>query len=178
MRFKFSMLNIFCLVAFLCAPVYADYTLYGKSKYVIDGDTFVLSDVRGGEGIKMRLAGIDAPETTHGRNIGQPFSVVAKDSLSEMIRGKDLRCVCADRDRFGRDLCTVYSNELNVNENLVMLGMAWTWPEKNISSVYLRLTALEKEARVHRRGLWGEGRVVAPWVWRKSCWKDGRCDVS
>jgi len=73
----------------LAQPTYADFT--GKVVKVADGDTItVLHD---SEQIKIRLAGIDAPEKA------QPFGSAAKQSMSEMLFGKEVRVVEQGRDR-------------------------------------------------------------------------------
>ena len=63
-----------------------------------DGDTFNFK--RGGELVRVRLAGYDAPER------GQPFSARATEHL-RMLTAGGARCDCYKADRYGRSVCTV-----------------------------------------------------------------------
>ena len=63
-----------------------------------DGDTFNFK--RGGELVRVRLAGYDAPER------GQPFSRRATEHL-RMLTAGGARCDCYKADRYGRSVCTV-----------------------------------------------------------------------
>lgn len=63
-----------------------------------DGDTFNFK--RGGELVRVRLAGYDAPER------GQPFSSRATEKLRALTAG-GARCDCYKADRYGRSVCTV-----------------------------------------------------------------------
>lgn len=63
-----------------------------------DGDTFNFK--RGGELVRVRLAGYDAPER------GQPFSARATELL-RMLTAGGARCDCYKADRYGRSVCTV-----------------------------------------------------------------------
>ena len=77
-------------------------TLKGKVVYVDDGDTVVLL-VEGNRKVKVRLASIDAPESSHTRKergrIGQPFSEGSKRFLADMVKSKNVEGVCPDIDR-------------------------------------------------------------------------------
>ena len=73
----------------LAQPACADFT--GKVVKVADGDTITV--LHGSEQIKIRLAGIDAPEKA------QPFGSAARQSMSEMLFGKEVRVVEQGRDR-------------------------------------------------------------------------------
>ncbi|WP_090142646.1 thermonuclease family protein [Limnohabitans sp. DM1] len=63
-----------------------------------DGDTFNFK--RGGELVRVRLAGFDAPE------VGQPFSRRATDHLRMLTLG-GAHCDCYKSDRYGRSVCIV-----------------------------------------------------------------------
>lgn len=63
-----------------------------------DGDTFTFK--RGGELVRVRLAGYDAPER------GQPFSRRATERLQALTQG-GANCDCYKQDRHGRSVCTV-----------------------------------------------------------------------
>jgi endonuclease YncB( thermonuclease family) len=83
----------------LAAPILAadpPMPFTGKVVKVTDGDTVhVLLD---SETHKIRLLHIDAPES------GQAFGTKAKQALSEMVFGKEVKVVRKSRDRYGRIL--------------------------------------------------------------------------
>ena len=85
---------------------------------VADGDT--LEVLRDGRAIRVRLAGIDAPET------GQPWSRRARTRLSELVFRRDVGVVVRDVDRYGRDVVDVtLADGRRVNDVLVSEGLAW-----------------------------------------------------
>jgi endonuclease YncB( thermonuclease family) len=55
------------------------------------------------EQVRVRLAGIDAPEK------GQPFGQRAKEAMSELVYGKPVRMECLKTDRYGRSVCNVWA---------------------------------------------------------------------
>ena len=84
-------LSLRCFRASGAAPETGSTT--GKVVGVSDGDTLtVLTDGR--KRIKVRLEGIDAPET------GQAFGNNAKQALSELVFGKTVRIVVSTTDDY------------------------------------------------------------------------------
>jgi len=160
-------------------PAKATDTLAGRAIHVDDGDTIALL-VPGNDKIKVRLASIDAPESAHtnrekGR-VGQPFSENSKRALAAMVKGKDVQARCHDTDRYGRRVCSLYVQGLDVNAEMVRAG--WAWANTSGNGRYLRdrtFIGLQEQARSERRGLWAGHSQVAPWDWRKSCWTEGQC---
>lgn len=75
---------------------------------VIDGDTFRTSSRQK----SVRLANVDAPEK------GAPGSVKARDALSKMIGGKEVRIDTVARDKYGRSVAKVYVGRESVNKNM------------------------------------------------------------
>ena len=107
---------LFCLLAL--PALAADTTIVGKVVGVHDGDTLTLRTIN--ETLKVRLFGIDTPE------LGQPFGNNAKQALSQMVFGKSVTISSTGKDRYGRTLGTVFSQDKgNVNAELVRMGMAW-----------------------------------------------------
>lgn len=138
----------------LAQPAYADFT--GKVVKVADGDTItVLYD---SEQIKIRLAGIDAPEKA------QPFGNMARQSMSEMVFGKEVRVVEQGRDRYGRTIGRVYQGDIDVSAEQIKQGMAWVYRKYTEEAA---LYQLEEEAKQQRHGLWADAEPTPPWAWRK-----------
>lgn len=152
------------------------YTLFGRVVHVADGDTFTL--LVEGHQERVRLASIDAPETTHGRERpGQPFGQVSKDALARLVAGKVLSLICFERDRYDRHICDVpLADGSTANQKQVAGGVAWANMEGH--GKYMRdrkIPELEAQARRSRLGLWQSPDPVRPWVWRYQCWKHGQC---
>lgn len=142
------------LTLLLAQPAYADFT--GKVVKVADGDTItVLHD---SEQIKIRLAGIDAPEKA------QPFGNVSRQSISEIVFGKEVRVIEQGRDRYGRTIGRVYQGDIDVSAEQIKQGMAWVYRKYTKEAA---LYQLEDEAKQHRLGLWADAEPTPPWAWRK-----------
>ena len=125
---------------------------------VVDGDTI---EVRvGGRTEKVRLLGIDTPETKDPRKPVQCFGEEASRHTAELLpEGTPVRLVrdVEERDRYDRLLAYVYraSDGLFVNLELARGGYAdlLTYPP-NVAHT-AELSAAVAEARREQRGLWG-----------------------
>lgn len=127
-----------------------------KVKRVIDGDTFVIENGTS-KGEKVRLIGIDAPETrrTARKEIGY-YGQEAKEYLTSMLNGKQVKLVfdVGKRDRYGRLLAYVYLGKKFVNRDLVEQGYAVSYtlaPNVQYADLFVKL---ERQARREKRGLW------------------------
>ena len=152
--------------------------VHGKVIYVDDGDTLILL-TEGYSKVNVRLTDIDAPESAHGKGRpGQPFSQRSTESLAQLAHGKQADAECYATDRYQRRVCRVFVDGLDVNLEQIRRGMAWA---NRADKRYVRDTRaylVEEEARASLRGLWmprGQ-EPIAPWEWRKACWKKGTCD--
>ena len=83
-------------------------TLTGKVVSVHDGDTLRVLDA-GGTQHKVRLQGIDSPETR------QAFGTKARNRLADLTLGKSVTVRVHGRDRYGRTLGTVEAAGQDVN---------------------------------------------------------------
>lgn len=129
---------------------------------VADGDSMTVQVGR--SRLKLRLAGIDAPE------IKQAFGRQAGQSLRQLCSGKDAQYDAIAIDRFGRTVATVRCNGVDAGRTQVERGMAWA-SARNDSA----LKALETTARNNRRGLWSAPHPVAPWQYRRRSSQDATC---
>ena len=119
---------------------------------VIDGDTLRL---RNGE--RVRLIGVDTPETKHPRKPVEPFGPEAtaftRAAIEHRLIGIERNTTA--RDKYGRLLAYVFRkpDRLFLNAELVRqgFGRAYTrFPFRRKA----QFVALEREARRSRRGLW------------------------
>ena len=117
---------------------------------VVDGDTLAVGDER------VRLIGIDTPETVAPGTPVECFGREASAEMERLVEGRRVRLVrdVEERDRYGRLLAYVYRGDLFVNAEMVRRGFASvaTYPP-NVRHVDLFLR-LQREARREGRGLW------------------------
>ncbi len=130
---------------------------------VIDGDTIDIA------GTRVRLEGIDAPET--GQTCARRFflgtwrcGLVASQMLSGMVAGREVACESHGNDKYGRMLGICYADGADVNERMVRAGLAWAFIK--YSSTYVEA---EREARAARRGIFSTDNLPA-WEFRANHW--------
>ena len=136
-------LGFLLLVIVTGIPVSAE-TLTGKVVGVHDGDTLTLLVV-GNQPVKVRLAGLDAPE------LDQTYGQKAKRALSALAFRKEARVESPESDKYGRTLGTMFVGPVNVNAELVKRGAAWVYRAYPFPP---ELEGLEAQARAAKRGLW------------------------
>jgi endonuclease YncB( thermonuclease family) len=125
---------------------------------IVDGDTVQVGTA------KIRLQGIDAPETDQlclDRN-GKRWTcgIEARDQLIQKAGRKVWTCRTNSIDRYGRNLATCEVDGSDINRWLVREG--WAMSFVRYAHVY---DADERAARQAQVGLWS-GAFIAPWDWR------------
>lgn len=135
--------------------VMEDTTLY-KVVRVVDGDTIVVDF--NGKDEKVRLIGIDTPESVHpesSRNTDE--GITASDFTKNLLSDKSvsLEFDVSERDKYGRLLAYVYLEGEMVNKTLLQEGYAQvaTYPP-NVAYVD-DFTELQRIARENEVGFWG-----------------------
>lgn len=140
----------------LIGPAQAE-TLSGQAR-VIDGDTLAVA------GERIRLDAIDAPESrqTCIRN-GRPWACgkAAAQAMRKLIGRNEVRCEVSRRDRYGRAIAACHAAGQDLQQQLVLQGLALAY--RRYSTRYV---PDEDEARKEGIGLWS-GSFVEPWRWRK-----------
>ena len=145
--------------------------------HVVDGDTF---DVQfgGGNTERIRLLGVDTPETTAGANNEGEYGIIndtailalwgvyAGSETKTLLEGNEialeLDCLAGTRDRYGRVLAYVTTPDGDdLGALLLREGLARVYTAESFSrkADYLRL---EQVARSRGAGLWGE---LPPAAW-------------
>lgn len=124
---------------------------------IVDGDTFWV-DNGSEKGMKIRLTGIDAPETRNSRNkVKSDFGEESTRYLTGLIAGKKVRLEydIDSLDQYGRTLAYVYLEDGTfVNASLVRNGYATvmtTPPNVRYADTFVELA---RKARKQKRGLW------------------------
>jgi micrococcal nuclease len=119
---------------------------------VVDGDTLLLD---GGE--RVRLIGIDTPESVKPDTPPQPYGQEASEFTKQLVEGHFVRLEF-DRhrkDQYGRTLAYVYVDDLLLNEEIVRQGFSRAETRFHFRSDFQkRFLAAEKEARTAKRGIW------------------------
>ena len=129
---------------------------------VSDGDTITIEPTEGGYRVKVRLHGIDCPETN------QPYGPTAKAFTTEAVLFKevDIQPSQQGKDRYGRIVAVVEIPGVGIMQELLLeAGLAWVYTKycKDCGA----WEAMEAEARSQRKGLWIDGKPVEPWEWRR-----------
>lgn len=100
-------------------------TVQGQHIYVIDGDTFSLN------GTRIRIAGIDAPETHSARcPYEAQIGAAATQKLAELLRGRPLWVSGIKVDRYGRNVAVVRVNGEDVADAMIGSGLARNYDGK------------------------------------------------
>ena len=155
------------LFFFLVVPVLTYAGPY-KVVRVYDGDT--LKAVRDGVDIKVRLVGIDAPETSKKKYMpGQPFSQKAKKFLTKLVLNRNVKIKPYGIDTYERTLAEIFANGKNVNIEMLKTGLAEVYrgkPAKGLSlDLYQNAESKAKKAGI---GIWSLGdRYCSPKTWKE-----------
>lgn len=145
------------LIILTASPLINFAQIKGIVVSIADGDTFTLLDSENKQ-IKIRLHGIDCPERA------QDFGQVAKQYLSDLIFRKPVSVTQTDIDRYGRTIGIVYIDTININERILLSGLAWHYKRYDSNPVWSKL---EQTAKENKKGLWSKNDPVPPWEFRK-----------
>lgn len=118
---------------------------------VIDGDTLLLSN-----GTRVRLIGVDTPETVHPKKAVQYFGKEASNFTKSLVLGKKvwLEYDQNSRDKYARLLAYVFLEDNTLlNEEIIKQGYGYAYT-KYPFRLMERFRLSEQEARKHERGLW------------------------
>ena len=160
-------------IIFLFAIVTAAHAGQYEVTWVYDGDAI---KAQGPEGeIRVRLMGIDAPETSKKKGqASQPYALAAKKHLMDLIYGKTVEIKGYGLDQYDRLLGVVYLDGKNINLEMVRAGLAEVYRGKMRKDFdVVPYTQAEQVARISQQGIWSVGNIhISPRAWRKG--KQGR----
>ena len=128
---------------------------------VYDGDTLNL-DVQG-ETVRIRLYGIDAPES------GQDGNVAATRFLRRLVLEHPVEVKVMETDRLNLAFAIVIreGKESSVNAAMVANGYAWVNTDGCRTKECNRWKKIESQARMLKLGIWSAYDVVPPWEFKK-----------
>jgi micrococcal nuclease len=129
---------------------------YRKVLRVVDGDTIVVSPNE-----KVRLIGVDTPETVHPKKSAACFGKEAKQFTRDAVEGKTIRLVLdkvntkrRHRDRYGRTLAYAYlADGTMLNAELIRQGYAHAYTRFPFRYL-VEFRQIERAARTEALGLW------------------------
>ncbi|NOY65397.1 MAG: thermonuclease family protein [Nitrospirae bacterium] len=130
---------------------------YREVSRVIDGDTIVLKN-----GQRVRLLGIDTPESADPRRPVQFFGLEAKQFLKRLVEHRTV-CLRRDRDRtinkdkYNRLLRYIYLDKLFVNKEIVKKGYGFVFVQFPFQYME-EFRKLQQEAMEKEVGLWNDRR--------------------
>lgn len=140
---------------------------------VVDGDTLDIA------GTRIRLEGIDAPESgqqcirssrgMHGASWS--CGADATRALAALVAGREVRCEGSERDSYDRliAICRVGSTEINAE--MVRRGLARAFVRYS-----RRLESVERGAREMRLGIW-QGSNEPAWDYRARRWAEAEAQA-
>jgi len=149
------------LVLSLALPAFA---FQATVTAVHDGDTLTLDT-----GQRVRLWGVDAPETKSRRWAAQPGADGARDALAAMTMMQIVEVEQKGRS-YDRIVAVVtLADGRNVSGELVAAGWAWVEPRYcKVKRICGPWREAEDRAKAAGKGIWGPGNPVPPWEWRKA----------
>lgn len=112
---------------------------------IIDGDTLVIST-----GETVRLICIDTPER------GMQYYAEASDKLSELTLNKQIALIKdhSETDRYGRLLRYIEVGGIDVNEQMILSGLAKAYRYVPDTARCTDYELAEKTAKTQRMGVW------------------------
>ena len=132
---------------------------------VSDGDTVVVrEDRRFAQEFRVRLYGIDAPETS------QPFGRESTQALQQMVRLQALALDVFAHDRYGRAIGLLYprGGDQRQSLNVAMVREGWAYTYHRNGRYSHGLNAAQRQAQDARRGVWGQSASAErPWAYRR-----------
>ena len=163
------------LTAFIiAAPSHAALrTVAGVVVKVSDGDSIqVLTPEQ--TKLKVRLYGIDAPETSKinhrtGQVIkpGQPHGEESWRALEGKIKGQHVRLDILDVDKYRRLVCMVWLDDRNINLEMVQEGHSEAFVEYLKPPYRAQFLGAERKAQSAERGIWSLLEYERPRNFRK-----------
>ncbi|HQB28500.1 MAG TPA: thermonuclease family protein [Paludibacter sp.] len=148
-------------------------TVTGTITKVSDGDTAHLTTPEQTK-LKVRLYGIDAPETDkinnktgHVNIPGQPYGEESMNALANKIMDKKVKVDILDIDKYRRMVGMIYLDDRNINLEMIRDGYAEAFVEYLKPPYREEFLAAEREAQSTRKGIWSLPDYERPRAFRK-----------
>ena len=128
-----------------------------------DGDTIRVSE--GSRRLTIRLACIDAPETSQ-----RPWGPRSTAFLKQLTPvGSEVTLRVQTTDRYGRTVAELLNHRGNVNQLMVESGQAFAYRRYLRECDAQKYLQLEADAKQHSHGVWsvGPSGITRPWDYRR-----------
>lgn len=158
-------LIIILQILLLAGNAYAGRTIEGMVRAVYDGDTVLLT-TREESRLKVRLYGVDAPETKKPDKPGQPYGDISRRTLMYKVMGRRVTAEIIDIDQYKRAVAVIRYSGRDINREMVSEGMAWAYRQYLQGAYASEYIGAENLARARRAGLWRESNPQPPWEFR------------
>jgi endonuclease YncB( thermonuclease family) len=163
--FLLYFVHVLLLLVIPAGTASAGRAIDGTVMTVYDGDTVLLTS-RGSSRLKVRLFGIDAPETRKPDKPGQPGGEAAKRALMYKIMGRQVSVEVMDIDQYKRVVAVIRYSGRDINREMIDDGMAWAYRQYLQTPYESEYIGSENRARSRRAGIWRESNPVPPWEFR------------
>lgn len=153
----FGLSAVILIVAVLSRKLPKTFT--ARVVWVCDGDSIWVR--QGFCRIKLRLCGIDAPESK------QRYGKESREYLLRLINGKRVIVHAVERDIYGRVVSQIICNGNDICLAMLEAGLAWPYYRYfHIlkESDRRRYKEAAQNAKQARLGLWSETKAQAPWT--------------
>lgn len=148
-------------------------TVTGTVTKVTDGDSIQVITPEQTK-LKVRLYGIDAPETPkinhrtgQVNKPGQPYGDESWKALKSKIMGKQVRMDVLDIDKYKRLVGMIWLDDRNIDLEMIREGYAEAFIEYLKPPYRSQFLEAEKEARSQKRGIWSLSDYERPRDFRK-----------
>ena len=128
-----------------------------------DGDTITITN--GAQKTRVRLACIDAPETSQ-----TPYGMESRQSLQRLLPiGAEVTVRSKATDRYGRTVGEVLRGSTNINQQQVASGNSFVYWQYIKGCDRQTYSHLENDARLKRLGVWSVvNGIQRPWEYRRN----------
>ena len=140
---------------------------------VVDGDTIEVA------GTKIRLEGIDAPES--GQTCARKWLGIvsgtwacgtkAADELTRLVSRQPISCDATGTDKYGRTLAICHAGNVDLNAHMVRQGLAWAFVKYS-----RRYVPEENAARAEGLGIW-QAPTMTAWDFRAGQWQQAAVEA-
>lgn len=127
---------------------------------VVDGDTLIVRE--GKQRIRVRILGIDAPESVKPDTPVECYGAEASTYLKDLLPAKstvqlELDPSAGDKDEYGRSLRAIFTQDgTNVAVAIAGAGTGKHYVYQRTPSRYApQIAAAEQKAKQSKKGLWG-----------------------
>jgi len=148
-------------------------TVTGTVTKVSDGDSIQITTAEQTK-LKIRLYGIDAPETPKVNHRtgqvnkpGQPHGEESWKALKNKVMGKQVKLDILDIDKYRRMVGMVWLHDRNINLEMIREGHAEAFVEYLKPPYREQFLKVEQKAKSDKKGIWALSDYERPRAFRK-----------